>query len=473
MTDQTFPSLVDQCALIVSGKATSLETTKKYIDRIERLNPGLNIVIRKNYERAIKRATELDSHLASGKSPVGPLHGVPFTIKDAFRIERFRTSYGFPGFNYLPAFDNCEIVDRLISAGGVFLGQTNVPLSCFDWQTNSPIYGLTRNPLDPERTVGGSSGGSAASLAAFLSPFEVGSDVAGSIRYPAHCCGVFGLRPTHDFVPFDDIGPALHKRSFVNLAVAGPITRSIDDMKLVLSVLTATTDNSKTKTRLKIAFTLKWSGVSADKRTSAMIEDVISQAKSAGHEVVPLTPKLDFDRCTEVWGIILGYEYKQMIPLLFRFQPFVGIFNYFFNTRRFHEGAFKESFERGLFARASLYRKCLEEAKSLRAEYEQMMREFDLWLTPVSAAKAIMNQKTGTPQQLESQRVSYSSYLGSFLMPTALLHHPILVAPLKPKDSELPIGIQLHGKHGQDWQLLADSLLMNELFMKPQTSEFM
>ncbi|MGE0527921.1 MAG: amidase family protein [Bdellovibrionales bacterium] len=231
-------SLAEQCELIQTRRLKSVNLTRSYISRIQQYNPRLNIVIRENFQNALRRADELDNYLDDTGDVAGPLHGVPFTIKDAFRVKNFRTSFGFPGFNCLPSFNHCLVMDRLVSAGAGFIGQTNVPLSCFDWQTISPIYGLTRNPLNPDYTVGGSSGGSAASVAAFFSPFEVGSDVADSIRYPAHCCGIFGLRPTHNFVPFDDIGPILHKRSFANLAVAGPMARSIDDLALVLKVLT-------------------------------------------------------------------------------------------------------------------------------------------------------------------------------------------------------------------------------------------
>lgn len=461
-----FSSLVDQRNALAQGRITSVELTSAYIARIQKLNGNLNIVIRTDFSNALTRAKELDDIQASRIVPIGPLHGVPFTIKDAFRIKNAATSYGFPGFNLVPAFDSCTIVERLKDAGAVFLGQTNVPLSCFDWQTNSPAYGLTRNPIDPTKTVGGSSGGSAASVAAFFTPFEVGSDVAGSIRYPAHCCGVFGLRPTHGFVPFDDIGPSLHKKSFSNLAVAGPIARSIQDMELVLEVLTNTAPVSRTSNRLKIAYTLSWTGIRADERSEASILKFIEKVKSAGHDLIPVEPEIDFDQCLKTWGIILGYEYKRMIPPPFQYRPFIDVFNYFFNTRRFQIGPFKDAFEEGLLADTADYETALKAGDAFRELYHRTFHDFDLWITPVSASEAIPHQKTGSSQTLRGSDVDYATFLGGFLTSTALFHHPILSAPIETDGSGHPIGVQLHGKSGQDWQLLSDCSKLNDFFYR-------
>lgn len=465
MSDVLLLPLLDQRDALRNSRITSYDLTKKYIARIQECNPRLNIIVRTHFPQALQKARALDAHLASTGRPVGPLHGVPFTIKDAFRIKNFRTSYGIPGVNCLPAFDHCTAVERLISAGGVFLGQTNVPLFCFDWQTNSPLYGMTRNPLDPERTVGGSSGGSAASLAAFFSPLEVGSDIAGSIRYPAHCCGVFGLRPTHGLIPFDDAGPAMYKKTFHNMAVAGPLARTLEDLKLVLSVLTLTADSSTEKHKLKIAYTLEWSGISIDAQSKQMIERLIGGVKELGHEPIPFEPELDFTICTEIWGTIVGYEFKRMLPAPIRFRPGADLFNHFFNRRRFREGTFKESLQKGFLSNEALYRETIARAETFRNEYIRQFQDFDLWITPVSAGPAIKHQEIGTPQRLNSEPVPYTSYLGNFLTPTTIFHHPVLVAPIG-SDSEFPIGVQFHGKPGQDWQLLSDVSKLKSLFRR-------
>lgn len=463
-----FLSLLEQRDMLCRGEVSSHALTTSYIERIQALNGEWNIVIRANFQAALRQAQALDESLRTTGRPVGPLHGVPFTLKDAFRIQQFGTSHGFPGVAALRPTTSCALVERLLAAGAIFLGHTNVPFACFDWQSNSPMHGLTRNPLDRERTVGGSSGGSAASVAAFFSPFEVGGDVAGSIRYPAHCCGVYGLRPTHGWVPFSDVGPSFQPDILPNLVVGGPLARSLADLQLVLSVITAEPPVAIQKPKLKIAFTLRWAGISPDAQSARTIRRLLDQAAQQGHAVREIAPPFDADRCTEVYGIILGHEFKQLLPAPLRFRPFVGAFNYFFNTRRFQAGAFKEAFEHGLLSNRQQYQQALAEAVALRANFFGSLQAFDLWLTPVAATAAIPHQKTGAWQRVDGERVPYTTYLANFLLPPTLFHHPILSAPLRATPTDFPIGVQLHGKPGQDWQLLADCAHLEALFSKSQ-----
>ncbi len=453
--DPTLLSLLQQRELIASGAMTSVELTTRAIERIRALDPALNIVIRTHFDAALERSRALDAQPVKA----GALYGVPFTLKDAFRVKGLPTSYGFPGLELVPALDHCKVVERLLAAGAVLIGQTNVPFSCFDWQTNNPVYGLTRNPLDPERTVGGSSGGSAASVAAHFSSFEVGSDVAGSIRYPAHACRVFGLRPTHDFVPYDDIGPSFAEKSFESLAVAGPLARSLADLRLILSVLTGSSDNSEPRARpLRVGYTTQWSGITPNQSSRDQMTRFLSRAAGLGHEVVEHVPAIDFDRCTAVWGGLVGYEYKLLMPPPFRWRPFLDVFHFFFNTRRFRSGAFKESFERGLFSTRDQYEQAKRQALELRAQAARSLEAFDVWVTPVSSGEAIVHQRTGEALMLNGQSTRYAEYVGNFLTPTTVLNHPILVAPIG------TVGLQFHGKAGRDWQLLADCAALDSLF---------
>ncbi len=450
--------LLEQRDLLARGEVLSLDLTQAYIARIEEINPQLNIVIRKNFSRALKRAAELDRARATGQ-PLGALHGVPFTIKDSFRVHGSPTSYGVPGVRWIPGMGNCTIAERLISAGGIRMGQTNVPLACFDWQTNSPIYGLTKSPLHPDYTVGGSSGGSAASVAAGLSPFEIGSDIAGSIRYPAHCCGVFGLRPTHGFVPFSDTGPALSEKPFHNMAVAGPLARNLTDLKQVFSLITASQDSAKHKPRLRIAYTFGWSGVSADSNTKRLMDSFLARARSQ-HDVVEIAAPDLMDRAEQLWGLIVGFEFRKLLPLPMRGRPALKLLFKHLIANRIGEGPLPEWFGKGLQLSAEGYREALAEAESLRPRFDSSLTDYDLWLTPVSPGPAIRHQKIGSDLDLDGTKVSYSRYLGTFLTGTATLYHPILTAPIGVNPEGLPVGLQFHGKRGQDWQLLADSGLL-------------
>lgn len=217
---------------IRAREISSVEATRAYLERASALNPHLNAIVTPN-ERALDEAAEADRELARG-ALAGPLHGVPITIKDCFDTAGLRTTRGSKLFaDRVPAAD-ATAVARLKQAGGVVLGKTNLPEFALWWESDNLVFGRTRNPWDVERIAGGSTGGEAAALAAGLTALGLGSDVGGSIRQPAHCCGVVGLKPTHGRVPLTGHWPV----TLMRWMHAGPLTRSVRDAALALRVLT-------------------------------------------------------------------------------------------------------------------------------------------------------------------------------------------------------------------------------------------
>ncbi|HBH02301.1 MAG TPA: amidase [Candidatus Rokubacteria bacterium] len=213
----------------------ALELLELYLARVERYNPRLNAIIATDLDAARKRARAADRALARGEVR-GPLHGVPMTIKESFDVVGMPTTWGLPELKDNFPARNALVVDRLLAAGAVVFGKTNVPLLLADWQSFNAIYGTTNNPWDPARVPGGSSGGSAAALAAGLTALEAGSDIGASIRNPAHYCGVYGHKPTYGIVPL--AGHALPGTfGTPDIAVAGPLARSADDLALALEVI--------------------------------------------------------------------------------------------------------------------------------------------------------------------------------------------------------------------------------------------
>ena len=164
--------------------------------RVEALNPPLNAVVTLDTESARIAADAADASLASGDD-VGPLHGVPVTVKDTYQTAGMRTTCGLPAWDHVPDHD-AEAVRRLRAAGAVIFGKTNTPTLAGDWQTYNAIFGASNNPWDTTRSTGGSSGGAAAAVATGMTALELGSDIGGSIRFPANWCGVCG--------PQDDMG---------------------------------------------------------------------------------------------------------------------------------------------------------------------------------------------------------------------------------------------------------------------------
>ncbi len=230
-----FESAVELARRIKRREIGSRELTDLYIDRIERYDGVLNAVVVRDFERARAAADAADQALAGGRD-LGPLHGVPMTIKESYNIAGLPTSWGVAAFRDNVADTDSEVVSRFKSAGAHFMGKTNVPEQLADFQSYNDIYGTTGNPWDPQRTPGGSSGGSAAALAAGFTGLESGSDIGGSIRNPAHFCGVYGHKPTWGVVPFQ--GHSLPGMvAPPDIAVVGPLGRSAEDLAMAMDVI--------------------------------------------------------------------------------------------------------------------------------------------------------------------------------------------------------------------------------------------
>jgi amidase len=222
-------------AEIRAGRIGCREALEHYLERVSRLNPLFNAVIQLDTDGARARADAADRALARGEV-LGPLHGVPMTVKESFDVAGMVTSWGAPEFkDYRPA-RTAVCVERLAAAGANVFGKTNVPYFLGDIQTHNALYGTTSNPWNPARTPGGSSGGSAAALAAGLTALEIGSDIASSIRTPAHYCGVYGHKPTYHLVtPRGQQVPG--RQALADLAVVGPMARSAEDLALALRIM--------------------------------------------------------------------------------------------------------------------------------------------------------------------------------------------------------------------------------------------
>jgi amidase len=220
-------------------KMSATELMESTFRRIDQYNPSLNAIIWECREQAMTRARQADAALARGQS-LGPLHGVPITIKESFAYQGSASTWGLPPLKNALSPRTAVAVERLESAGAIVVGKTNVPVNLADWQSYNPIYGTTNNPWDLTRTPGGSTGGGAAAVAAGLGALTIGSDLSGSIRVPAHFCGVFGHKPSLDLVSPTGFQPGPWDGTPgypMDLSVVGPLARSADDLALALAVL--------------------------------------------------------------------------------------------------------------------------------------------------------------------------------------------------------------------------------------------
>jgi amidase len=235
--DLDFATATELTMALRDRTVSSRELLDHILSRVDRVNPGLNAIVAFDLDRARTAATVADAATAKGEA-TGPLHGLPMTVKDVWETEGLVTTSGAPELkDYVPEADALA-VGRLKAAGAIIFGKTNTPLYAGDFQTFNDVYGRTNNPWDTSRTVGGSSGGAAAAVAAGLTPLELGSDIGGSIRNPAHFNGVYGLKPSWRVVPSRGHipgPPGNLVESDVNCN--GPLARSLDDLRLGLRVV--------------------------------------------------------------------------------------------------------------------------------------------------------------------------------------------------------------------------------------------
>ena len=236
-TEWAYKSAVELQQALTSGEITSRGLVEYFKTRMEQVNPSLNAIVASDFDGALARADEADAARAKGEH-WGPLHGIPMTIKDTFEVVGMPCTAGSPSLAKHMPKHNAFTVQLLIDAGAIMFGKTNIPLFAGDIQSFNKVYGVTNNPWDVARTPGGSSGGAASALASGMTPIELGSDLAGSIRTPSHFCGTYGHKPTHGIISGRGHIPGPPGMLLEpDLATPGPMSRSADDLDLMMDVL--------------------------------------------------------------------------------------------------------------------------------------------------------------------------------------------------------------------------------------------
>ncbi|MFZ5596632.1 MAG: amidase [Bacillota bacterium] len=229
---------------IRSGEITSLDATSQYINHIKKVNPALNCVVENRFEKAEKEAALCDRILKSGKA-AGRLFGVPVSIKEAFNVERMKTTGGLSHRKGKFEKKNAVTVERLRTEGAVILCKTNTPTLCFCQETDNKLYGRTNNPWDPSRTAGGSSGGEAALIAVGGAAVGLGSDIGGSIRFPSHFNGVVGFKSGWNQVPQEGHFPHVTDPFQERMVGFGALAKSVSDARLVNEIISGKVPEKK------------------------------------------------------------------------------------------------------------------------------------------------------------------------------------------------------------------------------------
>ncbi|HHP7237591.1 amidase [Longibacter sp.] len=472
-TRTALPSATELAAQIRAGETTATEALDAALDRIRRRNPELNAIVTLDEAGARQRAAEADAALREG-TVWGPLHGVPITVKDQFDTRGIRTTYGLPPYQRWVPDRDAAVVARLKRAGAVLVGKSNLPFASYDWQCWHPYFGRAQNPWAPGYTPGGSSGGSAASLAAGFVPLELGADVAGSIRLPAHFCGVCSLRPSDGVLPTHGMVPSDRPMTIKNIVVPGPMARTVADLELGFHVLNTPSDtplephhpvSPPHPSDLTIALTDALGDVPSDTDTQRVLRSLETALTRQSVSVQRVAAPIDIEEALSVWGRIQGYELSRGLPWLLRDTPgrhviWNGVIRALYGFLASYLVVGSGLDERG-------YQNALTHRDKLRATLNDFLDDFDAWVTPVAAIPSFQQCRTGARLSIDRETVPYALPFSAYLPALAVPGHPIATLPAgwtrAGDEPSRPIGIQVHGRFNQDRDLLATSQTLESI----------
>ncbi len=460
MDDVVFTSASDLAAAIRARTISSVELLDVHLLQISRYNEPVNAVVTLDTDGARRRAREADDALVRGEI-WGPLHGVPFTVKDALATAGMRTTSGFPPLaEYVPSTD-APVVARLRAAGGVLLGKTNLPTMASGGLTENPLFGRTNNPWNLDRTPGGSSGGPAAALAAGMTALDVGSDAAGSLRIPAHFCGVYALKPTQSRIPLTGHippPPPVNAAQFLRYGpVLGPLARSVDDLALALGVLAGpdATDWSvppvgvpaaehRPLSQRRLVWCDDFAGMPVSSEIKAALHELVRSLESAGCRVEQLPPDaIDMTAAWETYGAL--------------WQAQVGIGQPDDDSTRsaLHgDDPFLRGMAQGAGCTLELFATLLERRDAVIGSVEAALTGWDALLCPVVGTTALGHAPIGEPFVVDGQPVPYWGGLQAYCGPFNLTGHPAVAMPITVSPDGLPIGVQLVGRRWSEPDLL-------------------
>jgi amidase len=448
---------------------SSLELTDHLIARIERRDAAINAVVVRDFDRARDAARAADAALARGEQR--PLLGVPMTVKESFNMAGLPTTWGIPQASNFRARDDALIVARCRSAGAVLLGKTNVPIVLADWQSYNAIYGVTRNPWNLERTPGGSSGGAAAALAAGFVPLELGSDIGGSLRVPAHFTGVMALKPTLGLVPTRGHTPpgAAPLPRNDDLVVVGPMARSAGDLALLFDVI-AEPDELTTGVGYRLALRPprheRLTGhrvlmidshplVPTAAPVRAALERLAGRLARSGVKVErshPLLPDLA-EAARTYMRLLLSFSAAFWPPALYEELKNAGAAFAADDRSLTAERARAIGLSHRDWLMADIAR------SSVQQQWRALFADVDVVLCPPMPVTAFAHDHSARQEQrrLEIDGVPYP-YVDVGLVwagPATSAGLPAAVVPIERGDNPLPIGVQIIGPHLGDRTVLA------------------
>jgi len=468
MDNAAFSCCSDLNVALRERSVSAVELFEAAVARIERLDPELNAVVVRDFERARAASREADRALAADDRR--PLLGIPITVKESFNVKGLLTNWGMPDYrDWRPRYD-AEAVTRLRAAGAVVLGKTNVPYALADWQTSNQIYGRTANPWNLECTPGGSSGGGAAALAAGLVPLELGSDFAGSLRAPAHFCGIVSHRPSVGLISMRGHAPPTVEGGLpfdpFDLAAIGPMARFAVDLELAFELLL----NENAAERLE-ALQLQNLGNArvlvisqhplqpTARAISVALDQLVERLEAVGARVSYAGPKsLDLSLCTAVFlQLVRSTHQHPLLNSVLARAPDRG--------RVFHQLA--AAIDR--LSASSTAELCglqaLNQARlDLSAQWRTIFQQWDVVLCPAMSTPAFRhNEELAEQRTIMIDQKPYP-YFDQVAWPSTAPGLPATVAPIGFDDDGQPIGVQIIGPMFGDRTTIRMACLMEREF---------
>lgn len=449
---------------IKSKELSVVALIEDFYTQIEKYNPTINAIFDlRSKEDVLVEAKLKDKEVANGEV-LGVLHGIPMTVKDSFLVKGLKTSNGDPMHRNYVAKEDAELIKRLKDAGVIIIGKTNIPLYCIDWQSTNFWNGQTNNPYDLSRVAGGSSGGSAASLAAGFTPLELGSDAGGSIRVPAHFCGIYGLRPTEGLLSNKGHLKAPGKpQGRRHIVTPGPFAKNVSDLMLMMEVLGNNSsyplpeipaidykDTDGDTADLNIAFSNTINNIEIDDEYAQIFNAFIAKLKSEQYNVSHDHPIFDEKKAYLECSKIIGFEMGVNTPRL----PLAAASTYALIRLKYKDHLWAEGMRQGLRLSSVDYAKAIDYKDSFSTVFQSFLNEYDIWITPVCSFEAFPHQRAGKPFVVNNKKVPYTKAIASFVFTTAFSGHPIVVIPIGKKKNGMPVGIQIHAKKWTDKKLL-------------------
>jgi amidase len=465
MSELAFQSATELTAAIRDRRIGSAELLEMYIERYERFNPRINAIIATDFENARIRAKQADAALDKGEN-WGPLHGLPMTIKDSMEVKGMPCTWGYPLLKDFRPERNAAAVQPLIDAGAVIFGKTNLPLFAMDFQSFNEVYGQTNNPWDLTRTPGGSSGGAAAALAAGLTGLEIGSDIGGSIRSPAHYCGVYGHKATYGVIslygqaPVPGAFPGEYSTE-VDIAVPGPLARSAADLDLVMDLVVHAplpqrkaisiripSPRKETLKAYRIGLWLDDPAFLVDSSVGDCLQRAADRLAKAGALVEDKRPDIDFMDCHRIYTDLLNLATAVSVPPA-QFEEMKKAAAAFSAEDRSNYAMTI----RGIIKTHREWQELNYQRTMMRQKWADYFKEFDVLLCPVTRVAAFPHDHKEIIKRVLPINNKEETCLDA-LLPwvglTGVSYLPATVAPVGFTAEGLPVGIQIVGPYLED-----------------------